>query len=108
MSHRYLPVNFWLLLAATVSLDLVATYELFDSGNNEATALFLGMAYGQISLLCVWAVAERSRTKARWLAPVGAAMVVVCVMTWGDAIGRGHFAWDFFATITCLLMIYIG
>jgi hypothetical protein len=65
------PVVFWLLLAATLCVDAVATFWIFDSNFGEESAtLFLALAYGELSALCAWAVFARERMGWRWLLPI--------------------------------------
>jgi hypothetical protein len=66
------PVVFWLLLAATLCVDVVAVYWILDSlldfGEPSGT-LFLALAFGQLSALCARAIFARERVGWRWLAP---------------------------------------
>jgi hypothetical protein len=109
MPHRS-PIIFWLLLAATLVLDVVAVCGLFETGLGgvNAIALFLSVAYGQLSLLCVWAVVERKSMKTRWLVPIGAALVASFVMTLADTSDRGRLDLETLLTITCIFLLHVG
>src|SRR4051812_11313907 len=58
MQDRTTPI-FWLLLAATLLVDLLAVVLVFGDNqrNHQVFVLYLSLAYGQLSLLCVWTLA---------------------------------------------------
>ena len=66
------PVIFWLLLAATICVDAMATYGILDFGSEghiAAVTLYIALAFGQLSVLCAWAVLWHVRLGLRWLVP---------------------------------------
>lgn len=79
---RRSPVIFWLLLAATISVDAVATYWIFDNESNTAAmTLYLALAFGQLSMLCEWAVLFHTVLGLRWLVPFVAGLPIALLMT---------------------------
>lgn len=80
------PVIFWLLLAATLSVDAVATYWICEIGDQAASAtLFIGLAFGQLSVLGAWAVLFRTRVGLRWLVPLVFGLLVALIFTYARA-----------------------
>ena len=78
------PVIFWLLLAATVSVDAVAVFWLFDSRGGEshieAATLYTALAFGQLSVICAWVVLTYARIGIRWLVPFFAGLPIALIM----------------------------
>ncbi len=107
---RRSPIIFWLLLAATLALNLLAVFGLFRNaqGQQETLTLFLSLAYGQLSLACVWAMQKRELAKTRWLAPVSLSLFISVIFTWAATIDSGKFDMEGFATISCLLLFHVG
>jgi hypothetical protein len=70
MPHRSSRIIFWLLLAATLSVDLVSLFWIAASKFRGTSAtLFMGLAYGQLSALCVWAIVSQKTVGLRWIVP---------------------------------------
>jgi hypothetical protein len=64
------PVNFWFLLAATLSVDAVASYWFFDENGGDASlTLYISLAFAQLSLICAWVVLFRERMGIGWIVP---------------------------------------
>jgi hypothetical protein len=64
------PVIFWLLLAATICVDAVAIFWLFEGGFEvAAVTLYIALGIGQLSALCAWVVLFHARLGLRWLVP---------------------------------------
>ena len=77
MSQNSKPL-FWLLLAATVCVDVVAVYWLYaDTYRAAADTLFEALSVSQISLFCIWAMLGSRRRIWAPLIPFAAAAVVV-------------------------------
>ena len=81
---------FWLLLAATLAVDVVATSWIFHNklGGRPSTTFFIGLAFGQLSVLCAWAVLYGERIGFRWLAPFAAGAIVGGLLSSAE---RGYF-----------------
>jgi hypothetical protein len=107
---RRSPIVFWLLLAATAAIDLLATSALFENGvgGEQAFTLYLSLAYGQLGLLCVWSVADHDSMSTRWLAPVSAALLVSVVLTLSDVSNTNQFDLESLATISCIVSLHVG
>lgn len=83
---------FWLLLAATVCVDVVAVYWLYaDTYRAAADTLFEALSVSQISLFCIWAMLGSPRRIWAPLVPFAAAAAVVAsieplnLFRWTDA-----------------------
>jgi hypothetical protein len=77
MPHHHSPVIFWLLVAATICVDVVALFWAAASKFRGASAtLFLGLAYGQLSVLCVWAIVSHKTVGLRWIVPFVVGMAI--------------------------------
>ena len=83
---RTSPIIFWLLLAATLCVNAVSTYWIFDEGSQASETLFLALAFAQLSVVCVYVVLTHDELGLRWLAPfalgiaVGVIVAVVVAM----------------------------
>jgi hypothetical protein len=74
---RTSPIIFWLLLAATLCVNAVSIYWIFDEGISAASAtLYVALAFAELSALAVWAVLLHRVFGARWLAPFFAGLAV--------------------------------
>jgi hypothetical protein len=73
------PINFWLLLAATICVDAV-TMVLMYAGAQEPASLFIAMVFAQISALCVWALFSRGQQLARLISPFALAIAAALWM----------------------------
>lgn len=49
-------INFWLLLAATISVDAVLLASTYAEEHRHIDSLFVALVFGQLSALCVWAL----------------------------------------------------
>ena len=114
------PVIFWLLLAATISVDAVATAWMFDDLMQPmAVTLFIAMAYSQVSILCAWAVLCRPAIWIRWLVPFGVGFVVALIMTAAEIHLRtgqsfrweqllAFFRWELLLAYTSLMWVHVA
>jgi hypothetical protein len=67
MPHRS-PIIFWLLLAATISLDLVVfSWSSLFGRSDKYELMVLALAFGQVSSLCIWLVFCLRPAARRWL-----------------------------------------
>lgn len=107
MAHRS-PVIFWLLVAATLAINAVATYELSQSQDAQVVALFTGLMYGQFSLVCVWVVADRRSGKLRLGAPMIAAFIAALLISWATAGASGEFDWPMVIGLTVTFSLHMG
>jgi hypothetical protein len=65
------PILFWLLLAATISLDLVVSSWIRLFGRTDhLELLILALVFGQLSAVSIWIVFSSRRAIHRWLAAV--------------------------------------
>jgi len=71
------PVIFWLLLAATLAVDLVAVFWAYAATLDRTEALYFGLACSQLSLICIWTSFSSARRFWRWLAPFAFTLAVV-------------------------------
>ncbi|HJQ82326.1 MAG TPA: hypothetical protein VJ828_20365 [Lacipirellulaceae bacterium] len=70
MSRRS-PVNFWLLLAATICVDAIAVMWKYTEGRGEHSEwFFIALVFGQLSALCVWALVSSPQQLMRVFVPV--------------------------------------
>src|SRR5258708_7301813 len=99
------PIVFWLLIAATLSVDSVLFYLLVSQPYpNLAAFPYDALIVGQLNVICIWSVLNRSRTMWTLLAPVLAVIVA------SIAIGlykRPSYTWGLarYGTHTALLWI---
>ncbi|HEY3393422.1 MAG TPA: hypothetical protein VGK58_11995 [Lacipirellulaceae bacterium] len=49
------PINFWLLLAATICVDAVLMASKYAEAHRHIGSFFVALVFGQLSALCVWA-----------------------------------------------------
>jgi hypothetical protein len=77
--HRS-PLNFWLLLAATLSLDAVVVFWASMTELDEAGNLYFGLVCSQISVACIGAFFSRRRWS--WTGPLIASVFVAALSTW--------------------------
>jgi hypothetical protein len=49
------PINFWLLLAATICVDAVLMASTYAEAHGNIGSFFVALVFGQLSALCVWA-----------------------------------------------------
>ncbi len=69
------PINFWLLLAATICVDAIAMVWKYAEGRGErAESFFIALVFGQLSALCVWALFSSRQQLTRFFVPVGFAV----------------------------------
>jgi hypothetical protein len=52
---KRLPINFWLLMAATICVDAVSMSWIYGGTRERAEALYVALVTGQLSALCAWA-----------------------------------------------------
>lgn len=75
------PAIFWLLLAATLAVDAVAIYWIFNEKNSAASAIFwIALSFAQISVITVWAILLAPKVGLRWLAPLVGGFVVALIV----------------------------
>jgi hypothetical protein len=73
------PLIFWLLLAATISLDLaVFSWSRFFPRSDKCELVVLALAFGQMSALCIWLVFCPRPGAYRWL--IGGAALAAAVL----------------------------
>ena len=77
-----LPVNFWLLLAATICVDGVATL-----GEFRSEELYFPLVCGQLSALCIWT--SFSRRRQYWRTLLTFAFAVAAALWAAPAYGPG-------------------
>jgi hypothetical protein len=89
-SHATTPRRgsmFWLLLAATLSLDATAMiWVAVDNDRATAATLYEALCVSQISLLCVWSMLGADRRMWAPLIPIAAAALVVLAFGHFDAL----------------------
>src|SRR5687768_14057010 len=68
MPHHHSRVIFWLLLAATLCVDVVAVSWSRMVTLQHSETVYFGLIWGQLGLICIWASCA-SRGFWRWLAP---------------------------------------
>jgi hypothetical protein len=86
------PLIFWLLLVATVCVDVVAaTVASMTDRAEYSLALYFGLAFGQLSTVVAWCVFKFRRIGLWWLLPyLGCFLAALFVMpdhelrTWND------------------------
>jgi len=74
------PVLFWLLMAATVCVDLAAGVMRIREPYSATETLYLGLALGQLSAVCIWAAYSAYGTLSRWLS-YALAVVIASIAT---------------------------
>jgi hypothetical protein len=74
------PVNFWLLLAATICVDQVLMIATFAEAQRRAAWLLVALVFGQLSALCVWALFSTSQQLPRLIAPFAFAIAAALWM----------------------------
>jgi hypothetical protein len=75
------PIIVGLLFAATLAVDCVSVYWLWDSPfGRHSGPIFMALSYGQISLLAAWAVLQRRQIGWRWLAPLIASLLSAAIL----------------------------
>jgi len=75
------PTIFWLLLAATISVDAVVVASCWRSRDSSLSVMLaLGLAFGELSALCVWTIFARPTTRLRWLFAYSAATLAAVVI----------------------------
>jgi hypothetical protein len=68
---RRSPVNFWLLLAATICVDAIAMVWKYAEGRaGRPDSFFIALVIGQLSALCVWALFSSRQQLTRLFVPV--------------------------------------
>jgi hypothetical protein len=72
--QRYSPAIFWLLLVATILVDAVVVTESSIGptprrASESVMILALGLAFGQLSAVCIWSIFARPSSRVRWLFP---------------------------------------
>jgi hypothetical protein len=102
MSRRS-PIIYWLLLAATISVDAVATAWIFDNEFDPMT-LYIALAFGQLSSLCAWAVLLHTRVGLRWPVPFVAGFPIAFVMSWA----RSQYEVDTLFSFTGLMWVHVA
>jgi hypothetical protein len=78
------PVIFWLLLAATLSVDAAtAGWVFWGQLREESATPFLALSFAQLGILCVWAVFIPKRIRLSWVAPLflGIAVAVLVALS---------------------------
>jgi hypothetical protein len=76
---------FWLLLAATLCVNCATTVWMFQMRLRDPTpTFFLALAYGQVNILCAWAVLFTPRISFRWVAPFAAGALVGLLLAIGE------------------------
>lgn len=72
----------WLLLAATLSVDAVASFLVLSDGPMPAlsvVSIYLALTYAQLSVLCAWVILVRPSIGWSWLTPFVAGGVFAIV-----------------------------
>ncbi len=65
------PINFWLLLAATICVDAIAmVWKYADGRGDRSESIFIALVFGQLSALCVWALFSSRQQLTRLFMPV--------------------------------------
>jgi hypothetical protein len=68
------PVIFWLLLAATICVDLAAIVWIDHQPDRiRSASIYFGLVFGQLSALTVWAILRPTKVGVRWFTPFIAA-----------------------------------
>lgn len=75
-------IVFWLLLAATICIDVIAAVWVYAATLNRSEVLYYGLSCGQLSVLCIW-VAFRARSQYWWWLPPAAVVLLVAVLSYG-------------------------
>jgi hypothetical protein len=79
------PIIFWLLLAATLCVDVVAIGLIFGRPlTPDRATIFLALAYGQLSILSVRVVLAAGKTRVRWFVPFVVGAVAAYVLNSGE------------------------
>jgi hypothetical protein len=110
MPHRS-PVIFWLLLAATLCVDIVATVWLFkETLQLRSATLFMAMAYAQISILCVWAVLRSTTIRFRWVVPFVPGFLAALTITLAQVGKRSGaiFTWEVLLAFVSLMWVHVA
>jgi len=102
------PVIFWLLLAATLSVDAVVVSWAYAATLNRVEALYFGLACGQISLISIWGYFSRAPRLWRWLAPLAFAIASVPTTTWLYNRGPTNWIFDSFEMAVVYLSLWVG
>jgi len=104
------PVIFWLLLAATICVDAVATIEVYWAELNEepAAALFLALAFAQLGILCVWVVFVPKGIRFSWLAPLMLGIAVASVVALSASGPPASERWEGFLAFIVLTWTHVA
>jgi hypothetical protein len=75
------PVNFWLLLAATLAFDVVAfTWFFTSNGRTAAGTLFDALSFSQMSVACIWWLQSTPRRAWKAVVPILVAAAAATAM----------------------------
>ena len=73
-------ILFWLLLAATAAVDIVAITWLLQAGpESRAAFLYDALVAGQFAVVCIWAAFAARRTWSAWIGVTVAVLVSTAV-----------------------------
>jgi hypothetical protein len=75
------PIVFWLLLAATLSVDAVAVFWALIAASPRAEALYFGLLCAQLSLVCIWASFSTAPRWRRYFALLAFMLISVLLTT---------------------------
>jgi hypothetical protein len=71
------PIIFWLLLAATLSVDALLGYLIFSDRNSaeQLQTAFYAMMISQLSIVCIWSATRPTKTMATRISPLMAVAI---------------------------------
>lgn len=79
---------FWLLLAATLAVDLAATVWMFEVHAESVVAeLYFALMIAHINVLCVWVVLTPKAIRLAWVTPFLAGLIVAWLMDRSEGSG---------------------
>lgn len=79
---RRSPIIFWLLLAATLCVDVLTVAWVYAATLNRTEVLYYGLSCGQLSVLCIW-VALRAQSQYWWWMPPASLILLVTMLSCG-------------------------
>jgi hypothetical protein len=98
-----------LLAAATICVDLLTIYWVFESQftGEEQLSLFLALAFAQLSAVCVWAMSDRGNAAKRWIWPPVAGFAVALLITVADSGDRNRLDWEEFLAFIGFVAVHL-
>jgi hypothetical protein len=105
------PILFWLLLAATLSVDAVVTAWIIDDIRQPtAITTFIAMGYAQVSILSDWAVLAHPTIRMRWVVPFGVGLAIALIITLVEMPHRlgSEFDWQQLLAFTSLMWVHVA